>query len=273
MIKTKYHLFLAEMELHGILAFSSEIRPSIGGVGASQITSPFIHNYPLIYAFNRRIGEAYVVIPSLHQPYEPGRGEKLRRRERIKKPLQYTFVERVLREILHNNLQHIYAYPAHPVEVVVKKFFLSAKGYGYVEKVKRQIKSFYPTEVNWVSLVPPSRHRTIIISPHKLPRVLYIRIGMKRTGLFKVELHGVEPTNIRLVRGSEWSTLPVNLYDVKLFNYDVEDFIKVLETRSEPVNKSEANRIGYIRARELFEIEIGGEKYRVPLPKTLFEAI
>ena len=265
------YLFLAEMELHGILTFSSEIRPAVAGIGAVHITSHFIHNYPLIYAFNRRIAEAYIVIPSLHQPFKSSKREK---RKRVKKPLQYTFVDQVLKEIQLSNLRHIYSYPAYPAEVTIKKFFLSAKGYGYVERVKRQIKSFYPTETNWISLVPPTRHYTLLISPHNLPRRLYIRIGMKRTGLYKVSLYEIRPINIRAINSLEWSSIPVNLYDVRLFNYIVEDYIKVLETRSEPESKRGANSVGYVRARGLYEIttpipNLG--RIIVPLPESLFK--
>jgi len=261
------------MNLHGILTFSSEIRPAIAGVGAVHITSHFIHNYPLIYAFNRRIAEAYVVIPSLHQPFKPS-GRRMKERERIKKPLQYTFIDQVLKEIQLNNLRHVYSYPAYPVRVNTKKFFLSAKGYGYVEKVKRQIKNFFPTETNWISLVPPTRHYTLLISPYRLPKRLYIRIGMKRTGLYKVNLYEIHPTNIKIINYLKWSNIPVNLYDVRLFSYVVEDYIKVLETRSEPESKRGANSIGYVRARGLYEIttpvpNVG--RVIVPLPKSLLK--
>jgi len=266
MPSSPYFLFLAEMELHGILTFSSEIRPAVAGVGAVHITSHFIHNYPLIYAFNKRIAEAYVVIPSLHLSIK---------RKRVKKPLQYIFVDQVLREVQQNRLRHIYAYPAYPLEVTNKKFFLSAKGYGYVEKVKRQIKNFYPTETNWVSLVPPTRHRTLLISPHRLPRRLYIRIGMKRTGIYKVVLREIDPSSIRRLEELAWSTIPVNLYDTKLFGYRVEDYIKVLETRSLPKDeqgsrvKQGANIIGFIQAKGLYEITLPKERIVVPLPKVL----
>jgi len=258
MVQYPYYLFLAEMELHGILTFSSEIRPAVAGVGAVHITSHFIHNYPLIYAFNRRIAEAYVVIPSLHLPFK---------RKRVKSPLQYTFVGRVLEEIRLNKLKHVYVYPAYPIEVTSKKFFLSAKGYGYVEKVKKQIKDFYPTETNWISLVPPTRHYTLLISPYRLPKRLYIRIGMKRTGLFKVNLYTIDLARIKLINDLEWSNIPVNLYDVRLFNYIVEDCIKVLETRSKPENMYGANIIGYIRARGLYELDTPKGRIVVPLPK------
>jgi len=249
------------MELHGILTFSSEIRPAVAGVGAVHITSSFIHNYPLIYAFNRRICEAYVAFPSLHLPFQ---------RERVKSPLRYTFVDQVLNEIKRSELKHVYAYPAYPVKVTTKKFFLSAKGYGYAEKIKRGIKSFYPTETNWISLLPSTKHRTLLISPYRLPRRLYIRMGMKRAGLFKVYLHEVHPTEIKVINAFEWSNIPVNLYDVRLFNYVVEGYTKVLETRSKPENKPEASSIGYIQARGLYEIKTPEGRIVAPLPKTLW---
>lgn len=266
MLQTKYNLFLVSMELHGILTFSSEIRPAVGGVGAVHITSHFIHNYPLIYAFNRRLSETYVVFPSLHMHF---------RKDRTKRPLQYTFIDQVLKEIQLNNLKHIYAYPALPIEVTSKKFFLSAKGYGYVEKVKKQMKSYYPTETNWISLVPPTRHITLLILPYKPPKSLYIRIGMKRTGLIRTDFYEINPADIRLINDLEWTNIPVNLYDVRLFNYIIDDYIKVLETRSVPENKHDANIIGYIRARNLYEINVPRDlktfftRIVVPLPKTL----
>lgn len=253
-----YHLFLADMKLHGILTFSSEIKPAVAGIGAVHITSHFLHNYALIYAFNNKIAESYVTIPSMHLALK---------RKHLKESLKYTFISKVLKEIRRNQLRHIYAFPAYPAEVTTKKFFLSAKGYGYVERARTQIKNFYPTETNWVSLVPPTRHITILLSPRRLPRTLYIRIGMKRTGIYRVDLHEIRLENIRKINGLEWSSIPVNLYDVKLFGYMVEEYTKVLETRSVSPDKPDANIIGYIRSRGLYEIRSPQERIIAPLPE------
>lgn len=263
----QYYIFLAEMELQGILTFSSEIRPAVGGVGGAHITSPYISNYPLIYAFNKRICESYATFPSLHLPLD-----KIVKKEypKVKSPLRYTFIDSVLRSIQQGELKYVYAYPAEPVKVTTRRFFLSAKGYGYAEKVKKQVKTTYPTETNWISLVPPTILRTVVISPQKLPNPMYIRIGMKRTGLFKVKLYELDTERIMIVKEPTWSSIPVNLYDVRLFNYTVEDYVKVLETRSEPSDKPGANAIGYVLARGLYEVATPREeRLYLPLPKTL----
>ena len=251
-------VFLAEMNLHGILTFSSEIRPAVGGVGSVIITSQFIHNYPLIYAFNGKLAEAYTVIPSLHLP--------VKRRPHIR-PLQYTFITEVLREIKHGRLKYIYTFPAIPLKVTTKKFFMAAKGTGYAEPVRAGLKTVFPMSTNWISLVPPTKHLTVLISPRRLPRATYIRIGMKRMGLYKVKLREVKSGNIKRVDELEWSSIPVNLYDVRLFNYSIEDFVKVLETRSAPLNGRDMNIVGYIRTRGLYEVADNDYRLLLPLPK------
>ncbi len=255
------HLYVAEMNLHGVLTFSSEIRPAVAGVGSVIITSRFIHNYSLIYAFNGKLAEAYVTFPSLHLPVK---------RPPYIKPLQYTFVEEVIGGLQRGELKYVYAYPAMPVRVTSRKFFMAAKGTGYAEPVRRGLKVFFPMSTNWISLVPPTKHLTILVSPRELPRTLYVRIGMKRTGLYKVRLK--EAAVREKVADLRWSSIPVNLYDTRLFGYDVEDFVKVLETRSKPLGKRGANVVGYVRARGMYRLSVKerrGESYIIPLPKTV----
>lgn len=255
---------MADMELQGVLIFATEQRPSLAEEGGAIIsTGHYIHNYPLIYGLTGRSAEAYTVISSLHflsyqdlkkSPFKP----KL-----AKKPLHYGFVEEQLRNLLEGR-KSIYAFPAFPQKITPRKFFMQAKGSGYAE-FRGALKTVYPRLEHYVALVPPSTFKTVILANDiELPRVLYLRIGMKRMGLFKVFLREAEITG--LVKGLVWTDVPVNLHDVGLFGYNPLDTIKVLETRSKPVGRPLASMIGYIKCKDLFLIKSGGEEYRIPLP-------
>ncbi|MCS7139559.1 MAG: hypothetical protein N3F04_07355 [Candidatus Nezhaarchaeota archaeon] len=259
-------VYLADMELQGVLLFATEQRPSLAEEGGALIsTSSFIHNYPLIYGLAGRCVEAYTVIPSLHflSYQELGGGSfspKLAR-----EPLHYGFVEEQLKNLLEGR-ECMYAFPASPRRVVPKKFFMQAKGSGYAE-FRGALKTNYPRLEHYVALVPPSSFKTLVVTIDvKLPKVMYMRIGMKRMGLFKVRLSEAEVLDVK--KETSWSTMPVNIYDVGLFGYAPVEVLKVMETRSKPQDKVLASIIGYIRSKNLFLVS-GDEEHRVPLPPKL----
>lgn len=255
---------MSDMELQGVLIFATEQRPSLAEEGgAIIITGHYIHNYPLIYGLAGRSTEAYAVIPSLHflsyQDLEKGAFRPKLARE----PLHYGFVEEQLKNLLEGK-ESVYAFPAFPQKITPRKFFMQAKGSGYAE-FRGALKTVYPRLEHYVALVPPSTFKTVILANNmELPRVLYLRIGMKRMGLFKVFLKEARITDA--VGDLAWTNVPVNLHDVGLFGYNPLDVIKALETRSKPAERPLASVIGYIRCKGLFLVKAGREEYRVPLP-------
>ena len=263
MLKT----YIADMELHGILLFATEQRPSLAEEGGAIITTGhYIHNYSLIYGLMGKSTEAYAVIPSLHflsyqhlekTPFKP---------KIAKEPLHYGSIETQLKNLL-NGKESIYVFPAFPRKVTPKKFFMQAQGSGYAE-FRGALKTVYPRLVHYVALVPPSEFKTIILTNDiELPRIVYIRIGMKRMGLFKIYLREAEIRE--KIEDLRWTNIPVNLYDVSLFGYNPIDVMKVMETRSKAPNKLLASTIGYIRTRNLFLIKNGKDEYYIPLPLKL----
>jgi hypothetical protein len=262
--------YVADMELHGVLLFATEQRPSLSEEGGPLIvTGHFIHNYPLIYGLLGRNVEAYAVIPSLHfLSYEHLRESRFAPAA-AREPLHYGTVEEVLKNLKAGG-KAVYAFPAFPVRVTTKKLYMQALGSGYAE-ARGALKTVYPRLEHYVAIVPPSRFKTVVLAHGvELPGTLYSRIGMKRMGLFKLELR--EASIARRLETRRWSTVPVNLYDVSLvFGYAVEDSIRLLETRSKPPGKTLSSIIGYVRAKNMFEIRSGGEAYIVPLPLNLVE--
>ena len=246
-------IYVADLELHGVLIFSTEQRPSLTEEGGAVIsTGHFIHNYPLIYGFANKNVEAYTIISSLHH----------------RQGLHYGSVEEQLKRLLEGD-ESIYVYPAFPLKVTTRKFFMTAKGTGYAE-FRGALKTVFPRLEHYVTIVPPSRFRTIILAQGiELPKQVYIRIGMKRMGLFKVILSEAEI--IKQINITTWSNIPVNLYDIGLFGYVVDDLLKVLETRSKPTSRPTSSVIGYIKTSKLFIIRHKTEEYKIPLPLRLIK--
>mgnify|MGYP001626199304 CR=1 FL=1 len=264
-------IYIADLELQGVLLFATEQRPSLAEEGGAVIsTGHYIHNYPLIYGFANRNVESYSVIPSLHfLSYEDLKKSQFAPKI-ARSPLCYSFVEEQLKNLLGDK-ESIYVFPACPEKIVVKKFFMQAKGSGYAES-RGALKIVYPRLEHYVALVPPSRFKTVVLTNGvELPHMVFVRIGMKRMGLFKVYLR--EARIERQIEELAWTNIPVNLFDIEQFGYSVEDFIKVLETRSKTPNKILASLVGYVKARKLFMVS-GGDHLkeitiRVPLPLKL----
>ena len=255
--------YVVDMYLLGLLLFSSEQRPAIAEPGGAVITtSHFIHNYPLIYGFNNRPVEAYTVIPSLHFLSYEKLGKSRFAPKLAREPLKYTFVEEQIRRLLRGE-PAIYVFPAYPERVFVRKFFMAAKGFGYAE-FRGRLKTVYPRLEHYVAITPPSRFKTVVLSTVELPPVLYIRIGMKRMGLFRARLHKAKI--IGRVEEYAWTSVPVNLYDVGLFGYTIYDAVKLREKRSKPPEKPLSSVIGYVKTNNLVVLAYGRERLRVPVP-------
>lgn len=265
--------YLVELELHGVLIYSSEVKPAIGEAGgAIHTTSPYIHNYPLFYGFCGKNVESYGVIPALHRFTYSGVETTRGQRKIVKTPLQYTTVTKILDDLMKMK-KGFYIFPAKPLEVHFKKFFISGKGMSYGE-IMGALKTVFPRITHHVALVPPSRFQTVLLSSNMtFPRELFIRIGMKRMGIMKAKLTELEIYGRH--KTAKWSSIPVNLRDVKLFGYSPTGVITVLETRSKPRNFPEASKIAYIEAENLYELrgKHGGTRIYVPLPHNLIETV
>jgi len=262
-------VYLADLELQGVLMFSTEQKPSLAKEGGALITpGHFIHNYPLIYGFAQRNVESYAVIPSLHYlSYEELKKSRFTP-ESAQKSLHYGFIEEQIRNFLDGG-GGIYIFPAFPLRVFVKKFFMAAKGTSYAE-FRGALKTVFPRIVHYIAVVPPSLFRTIVLARNIYPpESMYIRIGMKRMSVMKVRLRRADIVGKE--NAATWSSIPVNLHDVETyFKYMVEDFLRVLETRSKPPGKPKVSLIGYVKARNLFRITCGSIEYKLPLPLKLF---
>ncbi len=263
----KLRAYSVEAELHGILIFSSEFRPALGKAkGSLIVTAPVIHNYPLLYGLLGIGAESYAVISSLHRKtYQLLElKEKRHRRSLVKGELQYNTISREIQRFFSGEQGSIYSFPLAPVEITRRKFFMAAKGVGYAE-YRARLKSEYPRTVTYIALVPPSRFRGIIVTAgRELPSRLVVRIGMKRMGVLKLNLKPLIKLN--KLKRSEWTTVPVNLYDLKEMGYTPEDANVVLETRSKPPSFPDASILAYVRASGLYELRTGGHYEIVPLP-------
>lgn len=262
-------VYVADLELQGVLMFSTEQKPSLAEEGGALISSGhFIHNYPLIYGFAQRSVESYAIIPSLHYLSYEELEESRFTPKLAKKPLHYGFVEEQIRSFLDGG-GGIYIFPAFPLRVFVKKLFMAARGTGYAE-FRGALKTVFPRIVHYIAIVPPSLFRTVVLAKNvHLPEDMYIRIGMKRMGILRVRLRRADIVGRE--GAATWSSIPVNLHDVEIhFKYTVEDFLRVLETRSKPPGKPKVSLIGYIKARNLFRVACDNIEYRLPLPSKLF---
>ena len=263
----KLRAYGVEAELHGILIFSSEFRPALGKArGSLIVTAPVVHNYPLIYGLLGVSAESYAVVSSLHRvSYQLLKAtEKRHRKTLVKNSLQYTTISREAQRFVAGERGSVYSFPLAPVEITRRKFFMAAKGVGYAE-YRGRLKSEYPRTVTYIALVPPSRFKGIIATAgRELPSRLIVRIGMKRMGVLNMRLR--QFTTIRKLEESKWTTVPVNLYDLKLMGYTPEDSNVVLETRSKPPANPKASIIAYVCARGLYELRMGSHYEIVPLP-------
>ncbi|UXD22579.1 hypothetical protein IPA_06410 [Ignicoccus pacificus DSM 13166] len=189
-------VYLASMELHGPLFFSSETKHALTTashllVAPKAIISPI----PLTYALNNLPAERWA------WPDSPPSYEGLRRARKI-------------------------FYGALPSRVKYKRFFFAMKGFSWGEyrgKPKRNA----PRMVTMVALVPPSTFKSAIVSEDPLPPTLYLRIGSKRSGILKVQLE-----EVRLEKWEGTLTLPITREFLKTFGCNVKSFTTLLTTFS-----------------------------------------
>ena len=253
-------LLRADLTLQGILVFSSEVRPMIsagGSMGSYISTSPYVHNYPVMYGLMGKPSEAYFVIPSLHEAYYTDR-------KAGGQGLSYTSVKRMIEDFVSGKDGAFYAFPLLPTSFTVSSFLLSAEAWSYVVPTRGGLKNVFPRLTSYSAIMPGSKFTTFIAvnGDARLPR--YIRIGKKRWGLFKVEYEEVRVERVERRRDAV-SSIPVNFLDSQRFGFRVKSFAKVLETP----NLAEGE-IGWATFEEcnvfVGSTEVRGERVELCLP-------
>ena len=258
-------MFRADLTLHGILVFSSEVRPMIYatddseemGSGSYISTSPYVHNYPVMYGLMGKPSEAYFVIPSLHEAYYTDRkagGQGLR----------YTSVKRMIEDFASGKEGAFYAFPLIPKSFNVSSFLFSAESWSYVIPTRGGLKNVFPRLTSYSAIMLGSKFTTFIAvnGDARLPR--YIRIGKKRWGLFKVDYEEVHIERVERRRDAV-SSIPVNRQDAQTFGFRTKSFTKILETP----NLGEGE-IGWATFEEcnvfVGRTEVGGVRVELCLP-------
>ncbi len=232
---------IAFLEVHGLLVFSKitgSLKKSVLSSGAFIRSSLFIHNYPLIYGF---LGYSSEMIIDIDEP-------------------RYKVVDEALEEGL-------YVYPAEPLHVSFTRLFLSPTPETYVVPEKAKPSIAHPLQVHYYAIAPGSMFKTVVVyrEGFELPR--YIRIGKKRWGIIRVRY--VVPEGISDVSDTYrgYSSIPVNLGDMRDRGVVVDDYNTVLVTRNNPFI-GDRSIIAYIRGRPMHMItyEYGGRVRREYLP-------
>ena len=218
-------IFKADFTLQGVLVFSSEVRPMItagSSMGSYISTSPYVHNYPIMYGLMGKPSEAYFVFPSLHYADYESRGGKGR-------GLRYTSVKKMIGDFKDGKGGSFYAFPLVPKRFTVSSFLLSAESWSYVLPVRKPTKNVFPRLTSYSAIMPGSEFTTYLAvnGDVKLPE--YVRIGKKRWGLFKVGYSEVKVEKVER-RKDELSSIPVNYLDSQFFGFKIKSFSKVLET-------------------------------------------
>jgi len=220
-------LYKATFYLHGVLIFSTEVRPMISAgepLGSYISPSPYIHNYPVMYGMLGRPAEAYFVLPSLHYlNYSERRG-----RAKTNKGLQYTSIRTLLEEFKKGK-DSFYSFPLLPVKFSVYSFLLSAESWSYVLPVRVPTKNVFPRVTSYSAFMPGSIFTTYIVTQGNVRLPEWIRIGKKRWGIFKVKYEEVKVEKVERKKNM-LTSIPINYKDAEIFGFKINTFSKVLET-------------------------------------------
>jgi len=237
-------IYIAELQLHGFLTFSSSIGFAvIGGVSYPVYRpQPYIHNYALMYGFR---GIPYASLASKVGEFHQ---------------IDYKLLGEIENEI--------YVFPARPRSLTVKRMLCNVKGEGFAEPVMPRPKTMYPWHVVHMYITPGSVFETVVLVKKesiKLPSV--IRIGVKRQGVFRVRYIEAEIEGYT----SGYSD-PINLGDVTRFGIRPDSYIILLTTKTERTGVSGSNQIvkglytgnklAVIRARN----DLHSAKFKLPIP-------
>jgi len=252
----KYYAAIATV--HSPLIFTSYIVGS-SKTGYLFATSPYIHNYPLLYALNERPAEAAYIVTSKHLSKD--------------RPLEYRLARQVVEALARGERPPApYPYPLQPLRVDYVTIHTTMLTDQYYFDIRAKPKTIAPRNQNYVAIKPGSRFYSLILSPTPLPSRVYVSIGVKRLGILRVDLYEMEP--VERLEGEAVSTVLVNEGDARLFGYEGV-YTLVFETRTRPSWNPRASRIAMLAAPRLWRLMFTGRKPRevprewlVPLPPT-----
>jgi len=176
--------YVAALELHGLSWFSSQSHPH--PTGFVQVQLPVIHNYPLILALKGQVCE---------ELYIAG----------------YNMLKRSGSPAHFFNETRIYAYPALVERAYYKKVLMSLSETDYI-LYKPQTRACVPLMTHHNVLAPGSLAKTVIVSEDEMPGEAYLRIGVKRFGIWKATLCRAR---VEVVEGVREVIFPFNVSDVK----------------------------------------------------------
>lgn len=188
---SELYFYCAEAELHGVAWFSSVTHPNINLRLFTQSTIPVIHNYPLVLAIAGLISEeSYVAGHRVLKNTDPP--------------------AKRFREL------GVYAYPLQLEKVYLRSVLMSMAETDYIF-YKPQSRMSAPLLTRHTVMTPGTEGWTVVISKEKLPRELYIRLGVKRFGTWRLVLEEVTPSIVdkRVVR----LTSPFNVADSDPVDY------------------------------------------------------
>ncbi len=229
--------YAANATVHGPLIYTSYIVGS-SKTGYLYATSPYIHNYPLIYGISERPSEASYIVTSKHVQ---GR------------PLEYRLVREVVESLARGDTPPApYVFPLQPVHVDYVTIHTTMLADQYYFDVRAKPKTVAPRNQNYIAIKPGSRFRTFIVSPRPLPSMLYLSVGVKRLGIIQLRLCEYRP--VERMEREAFSTILVNEGDTRLFGYD-GDYTLVYESRTKPSWNPKGSRIAWLRSRHLWRLE------------------
>lgn len=238
--KAPLRTYICSLKLFDYLTYSS----TVGLANVMGVTytiykpQPYIHNYPLMYGF---AGLLYAALasPSIEVS-----------------EIDYSWLDEIERSI--------YAYPARPRRIVLKRTLLNIRGEGAVGLSQPRPKSMYPWHVVHLYFAPGSEFETVLLvksSDVKVPPV--IRVGVKRQGVFRVKCAEAEVR--RFVSGF---TDPVNLGDLLRYNIIPHSYTVLLNTKTTRKGVPHSNMIvrAYFDGNVVAVLETrDGQRFRVPM--------
>jgi len=224
-------VYLARLELHGPLFFSSETKHALSPSASSHLLvapKAVLSPIPLTYALNGLPSEAYAWRKDKGPSYEALRSAKA------------------------------LSYGALPIKVRYKRFFFAMRGMSWGE-YRGNPKVNLPRMVTMVAIVPPSSFRTAVVSERPLPSAKYLRIGVKRSGIMLAKLEEAEIKETSEKR----LTLPATTGMLEMMGCKVKSFVSLLhEFSGEEVGLAE------VEGCEVVEACAGQRCERLALPST-----
>lgn len=226
-------VYLAAAKVHSPLIFTSYVSGSTS-TGYLLATSPYIHNYALMYAIMDRPAEASFVVSSRH----------------LAGALEYKTIKEVVSSLAEGRApRYPYTYPMAPVKVNYVTIHTTMLTDQYYFDVRGRPKSVAPRNQNYIAVAPGSTFYTVILSPNPLPWRIYASMGVKRLGIIRIDLCELKVEG--RLEEEAMATVLVNEGDTRRFGYNGM-YSLVSEARTKPSWNTAASRIAWLTARGLY---------------------